>query len=480
MGMPGQFPFDAGLHAGGYTTRLWTMRQLAGLHSASSTNERFRYLLDMGETGLSLAFDLPTQLGLDPDEPASDGEVGRTGVSIATVDDLAQVFEGIPLDKVSVSFTINATAPVLLAMWIVVAQETGVDPAALRGTLQNEMLKEFLARKAFVFDLHTSLRYCLDVVEYCARELPGVNPISISGGHAREAGASRSLEIACALANVDEYLRGLTARGITVDEVAPKFSFIFGTHMEVIAEAVKLRVARKLYAERMRDRWGATDPRSWKMRLQINTFGSALAHQEPLNNIVRATLQALAAVLGGTQSLHVCSFDEAHQTPGALGARIALRTQQILAHETDLARYADILGGSHAVEALAKELAAEVEDWLRRIDEHGGMSAGIASGWLEREIEDLAYRDHGPRIGVTDAVPSESERQLLMVETHGAAVTGRRDIERRDCSAQLEQLRADALARRNVLPALIEAARARASMGQLRDALQPGLGAIEQ
>jgi methylmalonyl-CoA mutase N-terminal domain/subunit len=473
MGAAGRFPYEGGLHATGYTTKLWTMRQLAGLESAESTNERFRYLLDMGETGLSLAFDLPTQLGLDPDEPAAEGEVGRTGVSVATVDDLAAVFAGIPLDKVSVSFTINATAPALLAMWLVVAEESGVEPALLRGTLQNEMLKEFLARKAYIYDLDTSLRYSLDVIEYCAERLPGVNPISISGGHAREAGASRSLEVACALANADEYLGGLAARGLPVDAVAGRFSFIFGTHVELLAEAAKLRVARRLYAQRMRERWGATEPRSMKMRIQVNTFGSALSAQEPLNNVVRATLQALAAVLGGVQSLHVCGFDEAHQTPGPLAARVALRTQQILAQESDLARYADPLGGSTVLAGLADELTAEVHGWLREIDERGGMLACLRSGWLEREIEEAAYRDRGPVVGVADAVSSESERQLMAAEQRPSAGTGTRPVARGDCAAQLRRLRAEVAAGHNVLPALIEAVRARASVGQLRAALRP-------
>ncbi|MCX5331778.1 methylmalonyl-CoA mutase family protein [Streptomyces sp. NBC_00140] len=472
MGIPGEFPYDAGLHPGGYTTRLWTMRQLAGLYSAESTNSRFRYLLEMGETGLSLAFDLPTQLGLDPDAPAADGEVGRTGVSVATVDDLKTVFKEIPLDRVSVSFTINATAPMLLAMWIVAAEESDVDPAALRGTLQNEMLKEFLARKAYVYDLDTSVRYALDVVEYCMEHLPGVNPISVSGGHAREAGADAALEVACALASVDAYLAGMVERGHSAERVASRFSFIFGTDMEVLKEAAKLRVARRRYAERMRDRWGVTSPRAMRLRAQVNTFGSALAYQEPLNNIVRATLQAVAAVLGGTQSLHVCSFDEAVQTPGPLGARIALRTQQIIAHETDLARYADPLGGSHVIEGLVDELGKEVDDWLERIEARGGVAACIRSGWLEGQIEELAYRDPGPTVGVLETSPSESERQLLQAELH-TTPGGRRDVERPDCEPELTRLRDDALAGRNVLPALIEAVRRRATIGQLCTAMRP-------
>ncbi|MFE4860722.1 methylmalonyl-CoA mutase family protein [Streptomyces sp. NPDC056670] len=473
MARPGEYPYDAGIHPTGYTTKLWTMRQLAGLASAASTNERFHYLLDLGETGLSLAFDLPTQLGLDPDDPMADGEVGRTGVSIATVDDLAAVFKGIPLDDVSVSMTINATAPMLLAMWVVVAEESGVDPARLRGTLQNEMPKEFLARKAVVYDLDTSMRYSLDVMEHCVRHLPRVNPVSLSGGHAREAGASRPLEIACGIADAETYLQGMIERGLDADEVARRFTFIFGAHMELLAEAAKFRVARSMYARRLRERWGVTDERAMRMRVQVNTFGSVLAHQEPLNNVIRATIQALAAVLGGVQSLHVCSFDEAYQTPGELGARIALRTHQILAEETDVARYVDPLGGSEAVDALVAGMTAEVEDWLDRIEEHDGMLGSIRSGWLESEIDELAHRDPGPRVGVGDRMYSETEQEVLRRERHATPDSVQREVERPSCAPELAAVREAARGGANVLPALIEAARARATIGQLRTALTP-------
>jgi methylmalonyl-CoA mutase N-terminal domain/subunit len=472
MTKAGEFPFDGGLHEGGYLTRRWTIRQLAGLASGLSTNERFHYLLDAGETGLSLAFDLPTQLGLDPDDPRARGEVGNTGVSVATVDDLADVFRGIPLDKVSVSFTINATAPIILAMWIVVAEEAGVDPAALRGTVQNEMLKEELARKAVVFDLDTGFRYSLDVIEYCLRELPKVNPVSISGGHAREAGASRAMEVAFAVANAETYLQGMIDRGYAVDDVAPSFSFIFGSHTQLIAEAVKFRVARRLYATRMKHLWKAENPRSLKMRVQVNTFGSALAQQEPLNNIVRATVQAIAAVLGGVQSLHVCSFDEAHCTPGELGARIALRTQQILAEETDLAQLIDPLGGSRVVESLADELEAEAQRWLERIAEHGGMLAALRSGWLENEVTDNAMHAPLPVVGVADENRSEHERRLVADQLGDRRVVSR-TVHRRSLDTQLDAVREAAEHGDNIIPSLVEAARCRATVGQLTQALTP-------
>jgi len=471
MGIPGEFPFDAGIHMSGYQTRLWTMRQLAGTGGAESTNARFKYLLGMGETGLSLAFDLPTQLGLDPDDPRAIAEVGLAGVSIATVDDLAKVFAGIPLDEVSVSMTINGTAPILLAMWYVVAEESGIDPKQLRGTLQNEMLKEFLARKAVIFDLNTSMRYSLDVMEFCLQRLPNVNGVSLSGGHAREAGASRSLEVACAIADAETYLGGLVDRGIDVDRAAAGFSFIFGSHMEIMAEAAKFRVARSIFATRMRDKWGITEERSMKMRIQVNTFGSALSYQEPLNNVIRATVQAMAAVLGGVQSLHVCGFDEAHAIPGALSARIALRTQQILAFETDLIRYTDPLGGSSVIDELVAILTNEVEEWLAKIEAHGGMLGSLRSGWLEGEIDDLAYRERGPVVGVLDAVESEAEQELLRREKSREAKISTRAVARSRNREPLRRVRQAAENAENVVPALIEAARTRASLGEMTEAL---------
>ncbi|MBQ1075628.1 methylmalonyl-CoA mutase [Micromonospora sp. C31] len=475
---PGEFPYDAGIHPTGYTTKPWTIRQLAGLGDANDTNARFRYLLDRGETGLSLAFDLPTQMGLDPDDPRAEGEVGRAGVSIATVDDLAAVFAGIPLDRVSVSFTINATAPMVLAMWIVAAEESGVDPKALRGTLQNEMLKEHLARKAYIFDLDHSFRFSLDVIEHCVRHLPKVNPISISGGHAREAGADRGLEVACGIADAEQYLDGMLARGFTVDEVAPQFSFIYGAHLELLAEAAKFRAARRLYARRMAEHYGARNPRSMRMRIQVNTFGSTLAVQEPLNNIARTTVSALAAVLGGVQSLHVCAFDEAAQTPGELAARVALRVQQIMLTETDVARHVDPLGGSAVIEQLVDEIEQTAVDWLDRIAERGGLLASVRSGWLESVIEEMAFHDEsGPRVGVRDSHEYAEEKQLLRDQHRtGVAAGRRRPFTRTDCTGPLERVRACVEQDENVLPALIEAARARATVGQMRAAVAAGIG----
>jgi methylmalonyl-CoA mutase, N-terminal domain len=475
---PGEFPYEAGIHPTGYTTKPWTIRQLAGLGDGADTNARFRYLLERGETGLSLAFDLPTQLGLDPDAPDAEGEVGRAGVSVATVDDLAAVFQGIPLDGVSVSFTINATAPMILAMWIVVAEESGVDPALLRGTLQNEMLKEHLARKAYVFELEHSFRFSLDVVEYCVRQLPKVNPISISGAHAREAGASRALEVALGLADAEQYLEGMLARGYGVDEVAPRFSFICGTHMEVLAEAAKFRALRRMYAHRMTERYGAQNDKSCRMRIQVNTYGSALAATEPLNNIARTTVQAMAAVLGGVQSLHVCGFDEAAQIPGQLAARVALRVQQVLLEETDLARYIDPLGGSAVIAGLADEIEAEASGWLAAIAERGGLLACIRNGWLEAEIEDLAYNDAGPQVGVLGGETSPEEVQLLQQQLKSGVAAGRRrSFARRPCEPELAKLRDEVVAGRNIMPSMIEAVRARASVGQLQEALAAGLNA---
>ncbi|AMY56278.1 hypothetical protein CH289_26675 [Rhodococcus sp. RS1C4] len=476
MSKPGEFPYEAGIHPKGYVSRPWTIRQLAGLGDGVDTNRRFHYLLDQGETGLSLAFDLPTQLGLDPDDPTAAGEVGRAGVSVSTVDDLAAVFDGIPLDQVSVSFTINATAPMILALWIVVAEESGVNPALLRGTLQNEMLKEHAARKAFVFDLDDSFRFSLDVIEYCIRNLPKVNPVSISGGHAREAGASRAMEVALGIADAETYLQGMLERGFTVDEVAPRLSFIFGTHMEVLAEAAKFRVLRRMYARRMVDLFGAADAKSSRMRVQVNTFGSALAASEPLNNIARTTIQAVAAVLGGVQSLHVCGFDEAEQTPGQLSARIALRIQQIILKETDLARYVDPLGGSEAIARIADEIEAEATGWLDDIAAHGGLLDCLRSGWLESRIDDMAYATRGPVVGVVEAESSEEEEWLTERQLRSGVVPGRRrPFERGVCSAELRAVTDDVAAGRNVMNSMIAAARARASIGQMQRAVAEGL-----
>jgi methylmalonyl-CoA mutase N-terminal domain/subunit len=470
---PGEFPYTAGIHPTGYKTRLWTMRQLAGLGDTKSTNERFRYLLGLGETGLSLAFDLPTQMGLDPDDPAAAGEVGRVGVSICTADDLAAVFEGIPLDEVSVAMTINATAPMLLAMWIVVAEESGVDPAGLRGTIQNEMLKEFLARNAYMFALDESFRFSLDVIEHCVQYLPQVRPISVSGGHAREAGASRDLEVACAVADAEEYLQGAVERGLDPDLVASSFSFIFGTHVEVLREAAKLRAARRLYARRMAERWQVSEPRALKMRIQVNTFGSALAHQEPLNNVARVTLQAVAAVLGGVQSLHTCGFDEAHRTPSQLAARVALRTQQIIAHESDLARDVDPLGGSPVFERLTDEIEEGAEAWLERIEDRGGMLSCLRSGWLEGQLDDLAFSDREPKVGVEDPSRSSAEDRALEDGSARSPVSDTpRAIRRSENLPELECLQEAVRKEQNVIPPLIDAARARATIGQMRTAME--------
>jgi methylmalonyl-CoA mutase N-terminal domain/subunit len=471
---PGEYPYTAGLHPGGYTTRLWTMRQLAGLGDAAATNERFRYLLGLGESGLSVAFDLPTQMGLDPDDPRALGEVGRVGVSVATVDEFAALFEGIPLDRVTVSFTINATAPMLLAMWIVCAQERGIDPAALRGTIQNEILKEFLARKATVFPLDPSFRFSVDVLQHCIRHMPHVKPISVSGGHAREAGAERELEVACAIADADEYLRAAAERGLGVDEVGPQMSFIFGTHVQLLAEAAKLRAARRLFATRMRERWGAENPRSTMMRIQVNTFGSALAAQEPLDNIARVTMQAIAAVLGGVQSLHTCSFDEAHCTPGSLGARVALRTQQILAEETDLSQHVDPLGGSEVVERLTDEIEAKAQRWLDEIELRGGMLECIRSGWLESVIEEHAWRDRGPVVGVSDPDRSPTEDALLGSTSSRGAFVGR-SVDRGRAAAELAAVRQAVARNETVMPSLIAAVKARATLGEMRAAMDDGI-----
>ena len=473
---PGTFPYEAGIRPEGYTRRPWTMRQFAGLGSGAETNRRFRYLLREGETGLSVAFDLPTQMGLDRDDERARPYAGGMGVSVSVVDDLAEVFRDIPLDQVSVSFTINATAPVILAMWMVVAEEQGLDPTVLRGTLQNEMLKEFLARKAYIFDLDTSFRYSLDTIEYCVRHLPGVFPVSLSGGHAREAGADLPLEVACALSDARAYIRALRDRGLEVDAFGPRLSFLFGSHMDILAEAAKYRVARRLYARMMAEEFGSTSERSQKMRIFTVTFGSALSPHEPLNNIARATLQCLASVLGGVQSIHVASFDEAWRTPSELSARTALRVQQIIAEETDVTRYPDPLGGSRVIEELADRIEADVRRWMDAIEERGGMLGALRSGWIERQIEELAWRTPGPSVGAGSDL-TEAERALLRPDEgtpREPAETGPPPRRGRCPAATLEAVAAAAEEHRNIIPPLVAAARERATLGEMCRALARG------
>ncbi len=392
LGFPGQYPFTRGVYPTMYRGRLWTMRQYAGYASAEESNARYKYLLEQGQTGLSVAFDLPTQLGYDADDPLAEGEVGKVGVSISSLGDMRTLFDGIPLDQVSTSMTINAPAAILLAMVIAVAKEQGVDPAQLRGTVQNDILKEYVARGTYIFPPRPSMRLVTDLFRYCAAEVPRWNTISISGYHIREAGSTAVQEIAFTLANGVAYVQAAIEAGLDVDNFAPRLSFFFNAHNDFLEEIAKFRAARRLWARLMRERFGAQNPRSWRLRFHTQTAGCTLTAQQPEINVVRVTLQALAAVLGGTQSLHTNSRDEALWLPTEESVRIALRTQQIIAHESGVANTVDPLAGSYAIEHLTDEVEQRARDYIERIDALGGALAAIEEGYIQQEIADAAYR----------------------------------------------------------------------------------------
>jgi methylmalonyl-CoA mutase N-terminal domain/subunit len=392
LGFPGEYPFTRGVQPTMYRGRFWTMRQYAGYATAEESNARYKYLLEQGQTGLSVAFDLPTQIGYDADDPLAEGEVGKVGVSISSLDDMRTLFDGIPLDRVSTSMTINAPAAILLAMVIAVAKEQGVDPRKLRGTVQNDILKEYIARGTYIFPPRPSMRLVTDLFRYCAAEVPRWNTISISGYHIREAGSTAVQEVAFTLANGIAYVQAAIDVGLDVDTFAPRLSFFFNAHNDFLEEIAKFRAARRLWARVMRDRFGAQNPRSWTLRFHTQTAGCTLTAQQPEINVVRVTLQALAAVLGGTQSLHTNSRDEALWLPTEESVRIALRTQQIIAHESGVANTVDPLAGSYVVEYLTGEIERRAREYIERIDAMGGALAAIEQGYVQQEIADAAYR----------------------------------------------------------------------------------------
>lgn len=392
LGEPGEYPFTRGVQPTMYRGRFWTMRQYAGYASAEESNARYRYLLDQGQTGLSVAFDLPTQIGYDADDPMALGEVGKVGVSISSVHDMARLFEGIPLDKVSTSMTINAPATILLAMYIAVGKRQGVDESKLRGTVQNDILKEYIARGTYIFPPEPSMRLITDLFAYCKTDVPHWNTISISGYHIREAGCTAVQEVAFTLANGIAYVQAAIDAGLDVDDFAPQLSFFFNAHNQFLEEIAKFRAARKLWAIIMRERFGAKNPRSWQLKFHTQTGGSTLTAQQPENNIARVTMQALAAVLGGTQSLHTNSMDEALALPTEKAVQVALRTQQIIAYETGVADTVDPMAGSYAVEHLTDEILRRAQEYIERIDTMGGALSAIENGFINGEIQDAAYR----------------------------------------------------------------------------------------
>ncbi len=393
LGFPGEYPYTRGVQATMYRGPLWTMRQYAGYASAEASNKRYRYLLEQGQTGLSVAFDLPTQIGYDADDPIAAGEVGKVGVSISCLDDMSQLFESIPLDKVSTSMTINAPAAVLLAMYIALAKQQGVELSQLRGTIQNDILKEYIARGTYIFPVGASIRLITDILHFCRENVPRWNTISISGYHIREAGSTAVQEVAFTLANGIAYVQSALDSGMDVDDFAPKLSFFFNAHNNFLEEIAKFRASRRLWARIMRQRFKAKNPKSWRLRFHTQTAGSTLTAQQPENNIVRVTLQALMAVLGGTQSLHTNSMDEALGLPTEEAVRVALRTQQIIALESGVTDTIDPLAGSYLIEHLTDEIEGRAQDYLDKIDDLGGALAAIESGYMQREIQEAAYHN---------------------------------------------------------------------------------------
>ncbi len=485
-GFPGSFPFTRGVYPTMYRGRPWTIRQYAGFGTARETNARFRYLLDQGQKGLSVAFDLPTQMGLDSDAPLAAGEVGRVGVAIDTVDDLAVVFDGIPLDRVSTSMTINATASILLAMYVVIAEQRGIAREVLSGTIQNDILKEYIARGTYVFPPAPSMRLVTDTFAWCASELPHFNPISVSGYHIREAGSTAVQELAFTLADGIAYVQAGIDAGLDVDAFAPRLSFFFNVHSDFLEEIAKFRAARRLWARIMRDRFGANDPRSMMLRFHAQTAGSTLTAQQPHTNIVRVAVQALAAVLGGTQSLHTNAWDEALGLPTDETSRLALRTQQVIQEETGIVDHVDPLGGAYAVESLTDELERRAAGLIETIDGMGGMTAAIEAGWPQREIERSAWAwqrslERGDRriVGVnvhrddgTETPPAafrvDPELERAQVQRLLAA---RRARDAGAVERALEALEEAARGDANLMEPILEAVRRRASVGEICDRL---------
>lgn len=487
---PGEYPFSRGIHPGMYRSRLWTMRQYSGFGDAGQTNERFKFMLEKGQTGLSMAFDLPTQMGHDPDSAPAEGEVGRVGVSIASVKDMMTAFDGIPLGDVSTSMTINSTASTLLAYYITVGKSQGFSAAQLRGTTQNDILKEYIARNTYIYPPAPSMRIIGDMIEYCSRNVPRWYPVSISGYHMREAGCTAVQEVAFTLANAIAYIQTCLDRGLRIDDFAPRLSFFFCCTIEFFEEIAKFRVARKVYARILKERFGAENPKSMQLKFHTQTSGESLTAQQPDNNIVRVAIQTMAAVLGGTQSLHTNSRDEALALPTQESAKIALRTQQIVAHESGVTKTVDPMSGSHYIEYLCDEIEDGVLKYLKDIDRMGGSIKAIERGFFQSEIRKNAYRlkketdgDERVLVGVnrfTDA--DEKEPELLRIDdrveiAQRSALVRLRDA--RDASrvdGSLSRIRSAADSQENLMPHIIDAAGAYATTGEISNALRDVFG----
>jgi methylmalonyl-CoA mutase, N-terminal domain len=489
-GLPGEYPYTRGVYPSMYRGRLWTLRQFAGFGTAEETNERFRYLLDHGQTGLSTAFDMPSLMGHDSDHPRSEGEVGREGVAVDTLDDMETLFEGIDVGEVSTSMTINAPASIMLAFYVVAAEDKGVPPEQLSGTIQTDILKEYIAQKEWCFPIEPAMRLVTDMVEFCSRRMPRWHPISISGYHIREAGSTAQQELAFTLKDGFTYVERAIERGVDVDDFAPRLSFFFNAHIDFFEEIAKYRAARRIWAREMRETYGAKDERSLLMRFHAQTAGVSLTAQQPLNNIVRTAIEALAAVLGGTQSLHTNSYDEALALPTEDAVRVALRTQQVIAHETGVTNTIDPLGGAYFIEALTDRMEEAAYEYFRKIDELGGMVAAVEQNYPQREIAEASFRyqqeaDSGQRIivGVNDyRLDREEAHEILRIDPalerkqigRVQAVRARRDGEAVETA--LETLRMAAAGDANLMEPLLDCARSHCTEGEIVESLQRVFG----
>lgn len=494
LGEPGEFPYTRGVYPTMYRGRPWTMRQFSGHGTAEETNRRFRFLLDQGQTGLSVAFDLPTLMGLDSDNPLSVGEVGKCGVAIDSLHDMEALFQGIDLARVSTSMTINAPAAVLLAMYVVVAEKQGLALDRIRGTLQNDILKEYIAQKEWIYPPEPSMRLIVDTIEFCSRHLPQYNSISISGYHIREAGSTAVQELAFTLRDGIEYVEACLLRGMSVDDFAPRLSFFFNSHNNFFEEIAKFRSARRLWARVMKDRFGAKDERSWMCRFHTQTAGCSLTMQQPENNIVRTALQALAAVIGGTNSLHTNALDEAWALPTESSAALALRTQQILAHESGITETVDPIGGSYYVEALTNRVEVASCDYIDRIDAMGGMVAAIERGYPQREVQEASFqqqrqveKQESIIVGVNQFteesdVPMETLQIGREVEEGQIKALARLKSKRSTSHVRsvLSNLKRDASSNQNLMPPLIEAVRSEATVGEISEALKDVFGIYQE
>lgn len=495
IGFPGEYPYTRGIHSNGYRGKIWTMRQFAGFGTPEDTNQRFHYLLDHGQTGLSVAFDLPTLMGWDADAPLSDGEVGICGVAISSLQDMEILFDKIPLSKVSTSMTINSPAAMIFAFYLAVAQKQGVNFKDLRGTLQNDILKEYIAQKEFIYPPVPSMRIIVDMIEYCKNEVPQWNPVSVSGYHIREAGSTSVQELAYTLADGFAYIEACMERGMDVDEFAPRISFFFNSHLDFFEEIAKFRAARKIYAKRLKERYGAKNPRSWWLRFHTQTAGCTLTAQQPENNIVRTAFQALAGVLGGTQSLHTNSMDETLALPSEKAVKIALRTQQLIAYETGVINTVDPLGGSYFVEALTDKMVKEANEIFEEIDAFGGVIPAIEAGYFQKEIADAAYRYQKEVerkekfiVGINEFV-EDNEKIEIPILTISPEVQ-KQQIKRlselkqsrnqKDFEESLKAIKQAAIDGKNLMPVFLDAAKKYVTLGEMVGELKEVFGTYEE